>query len=191
MHTSIHCDSRKALWLCVFVMMNDTWDAMAYQRRALSVSTMASNAGVCECKKGSEKVKKGTRKKNEKRGKEGKEDKQGRQVQIMLSRSLQLSNGSDGHILMMPSLKDSRSSRDSSQEEAASSLVVMTGWRHSHHHHRDTQMDCSTTRTSCSSIHHSWWTQTSGVTTRWKHAMCIAHSNHSVALNEEYKLSRV
>lgn len=24
MHTSIHCDSRKALWLCVFVMMNDT-----------------------------------------------------------------------------------------------------------------------------------------------------------------------
>ena len=109
----------------------------------------------------------------------------------MLSRSLQLSNGSDGHILMMPSFKDSRSSRVSSQQEAASFLVVMTGWRHNQHHHRDTQMDCSTTCTSCSSTHHSWWTQTSGVTTRWKHAVCIVHSNNSMALYEEHRLLRV
>ena len=56
-------------------------------------------------------------------------------AQTTLSRSLQPSNGSDGHILMMPSLKDSRGSRDSSQEEAASFHVAMTGWRHNQHHH--------------------------------------------------------
>ena len=69
------------------------------------------------------------------------------QTQTMLSRSLQLSNGSDGHLLMMPSLKDSKGSRVSSQEEAASFHVVMTGWIHNQHHCRDMQMDCSTTRT--------------------------------------------
>ena len=33
--------------------------------------------------------------------------------------------------------------------------------------------------------------ETSGVTTRWKHAMCIVHSNYSVALYEEHRLWRV
>ena len=54
-------------------------DAMANQWRALSVSTMASNAGVCACKKGGVMSEKGTRKKSEKMEKRGKEDKQGRQ----------------------------------------------------------------------------------------------------------------
>ena len=40
---------------------------------------MASNAGVCACKKEGVKREKGTRKKNEKMEKRGKEDKQGRQ----------------------------------------------------------------------------------------------------------------
>ena len=55
---------------------------MANQWNALSVSTMASNAGVCACKTSgvkSEKKKGGTRKKSEKMEKRGKEDKQGRQ----------------------------------------------------------------------------------------------------------------
>ena len=107
------------------------------------------------------------------------------QTEIMLTKSLQLSNGSDEHIMMMPCLNDSRSMSLFSQQ-ATSSTLVMTGWRHNQHHHRDTQMDCSTTRTSCSSIHHSWWTQTSGVTTMWKHAMCIVHSNQSIVLNEQH-----
>ena len=67
-------------------------------------------------------------------------------TQTMLSRSLVLSNGSDGHILMMPSLKDSRGSRDSSQEEATSSIMVMTGLRHNQHRH-NTWTRCSTTHT--------------------------------------------
>ena len=40
---------------------------------------MASNAGVCACKKKGVKSEKGTRKKSEKMEKRGKEDKQGRQ----------------------------------------------------------------------------------------------------------------
>ena len=36
--------------------------------------------------------------------------------------------------------------------------------------------------------HHGWLIETSGVTTRWIHAMCIAHSNHSVGLNEQHTL---
>ena len=39
--------------------------------------------------------------------------------------------------------------------------------------------------------HHGWLMEASGVTTRWKHAMCIVHSNHSMALNEEHRLLRV
>ena len=52
---------------------------MVNQWSALSVSTMASNAGVCACKTGEVKSEKGTRKKSEKMEKRGKEDKQGRQ----------------------------------------------------------------------------------------------------------------
>ena len=60
MHTSIHCGSIKALCVCVCDDERHTWDAMVNQWSALSVSTMASNAGVCACKKG--------RVKSEKRG---------------------------------------------------------------------------------------------------------------------------
>ena len=60
---------------------------------------------------------------------------------------LVLSNGLDGHILMMPSLKDSRGSRGSSQQQAAPTLVV-TGLRRNHHHHN--------TWTRCSTTHLMW-----------------------------------
>ena len=39
--------------------------------------------------------------------------------------------------------------------------------------------------------HHGWLIETSGVTTRWIHAMCIAHSNHSVGLNEQHIVMNV
>ena len=68
------------------------------------------------------------------------------QTQTMLSRLLVLSNGSDGHTLTMPSLKDSRGSRDSSQEQATSSILVMTGLRHNQRHH-NMWTRCSTTHT--------------------------------------------
>ena len=55
-------------------------------------------------------------------------------AQTMLSRSLVLSNGSDGHILMMPCLKDSKSMSLFSQQQAIPSMMVMTGLRHNQHH---------------------------------------------------------
>ena len=110
-------------------------------------------------------------------------------AQTMHSRSLQLSNGSDGHILMMPCLKDSK--RHEPLLTTTRHIINLGDYR------LDTQptpphMDKGLNNTHLMMKHpHSWWTQTSGVTTRWKHVMCIVHSNHSVALNEEHRLSRV
>ena len=56
------------------------------------------------------------------------------QAQTMPTKSWRLSNGSDGHILTMPSLIHSISLSDFSQQQATSSIVVMTGWRHNHRH---------------------------------------------------------
>ena len=56
------------------------------------------------------------------------------QTQTMLSRSLVLSKGSDGHVLMMSCLKDSKSMSLFSQQQATSSILVMTDLRHNQHH---------------------------------------------------------
>ena len=69
------------------------------------------------------------------------------QAQTMPTKSWWLSNGSDGHILTMPSLIHSISLSDFSQQQATSSIVVMTGWRHNHHHIHNTCTRCSTTHT--------------------------------------------
>ena len=61
--------------------------------------------------------------------------------QTMPTKSLRLSNDSDGHFPMMPSLTDSRSMNDSSQEQATSSIVVMKGSRQNQHCLHDMQMD--------------------------------------------------
>ena len=58
------------------------------------------------------------------------------QTQTMFSKSLVLSNGSDRHILMMPSLNDSRGMSLFSQQQTTPSFVVMRGWRHNQHHHQ-------------------------------------------------------
>ena len=57
---------------------------------------------------------------------------------------------------------------------------------HDQHHH-NTWARCST-HTWWWNTHHGLLMETSGVTTRWKHAMCIVHSNHSMVLNEEHTL---
>ena len=59
------------------------------------------------------------------------------QTQTMLSRSSQLSNGSDWHTLMMPCQKDSKSMSLFSQQQATSSLLMTTGLRHNQHHHNN------------------------------------------------------
>ena len=53
----------------------------------------------------------------------------------------------------------------------------------------------TTTWTSCSMTHTWWWNthngwlmETSGVTKRWIHDMCIVHSNYSMDLSEEHRL---
>ena len=58
------------------------------------------------------------------------------QTQTMLTKSVVLSKGSDGHVLTMPSLKDSKSMSLFSQQQATSSTLGMTGLRHNHHHNK-------------------------------------------------------
>ena len=44
-------------------------------------------------------------------------------------------------IVMMPSLKDSKSMSLFSQQQATSSILVMTGWRHNQQHHQPQHVD--------------------------------------------------
>ena len=79
-----------------------------------------------------------------------------------------------------------------SQHQATSSIMVMTGLKHNQRQHQhNTWTMCSTTHTWWWNSHHGWLIQTSFMTTRGKHAICIVHSNHFMVLYKAHTLWRV